>query len=106
MIRYIFLRILLFSILQTYAQDLTSNSLFIAPDNQKLISADLHIHTVFSDGSVWPDIRVEEARREGLDLIALTEHLEYQPYAEDLPHPDRNRSYEICLLYTSPSPRD
>jgi len=60
------------------------------------LSADLHIHTVFSDGSVWPSIRVEEARREGLDLIALTEHLEYQPHAEDLPHPDRNRSYIIA----------
>lgn len=60
------------------------------------LSADLHIHTVFSDGSVWPSIRVEEARREGLDLIALTEHLEYQPNAEDLPHPNRNRSYIIA----------
>ena len=97
MIRYIFLCILVFTILQIFAQDLTSKPLFIAPENQELICADLHIHTVFSDGSVWPDIRVEEARREGLDLIALTEHLEYQPYAEDLPHPDRNRSYEIAL---------
>lgn len=60
------------------------------------LSTDLHIHTVFSDGSVWPSIRVEEARREGLDLIALTEHLEYQPHAEDIPHPDRNRSYNIA----------
>lgn len=69
---------------------------FHAPEGEYLVSADLHIHTVFSDGSVWPNIRVEEARREGLDLIALTEHLEYQPHAEDLPHPDRNRSYQIA----------
>ena len=60
------------------------------------LSTDLHIHTVFSDGAVWPSIRVEEARREGLDLIAMTEHLEYQPHAEDLPHPDRNRSFNIA----------
>ena len=97
MIRPIFYGILFFSILQTYGQNLTQKPLFVAPENQELISADLHIHTVFSDGSVWPNIRVEEARREGLDLIALTEHLEYQPHAEDLPHPDRNRSYEIAL---------
>lgn len=61
---------------------------------------DLHQHTVFSDGAVWPDIRVQEAVRDGrLDAIALTEHLEYQPHAEDIPHPDRNRSYELALEY-------
>ena len=53
------------------------------------------MHTVFSDGSVWPNIRVQEAIRDGLDAIASTEHLEYQPYSEDIPHPDRNRSFEI-----------
>lgn len=58
---------------------------------------DLHQHTVFSDGSVWPDIRVMEALREGVDVISLTEHLEYQPHGEDIPHPDRNRSYQIAL---------
>ncbi|MDM9630986.1 Sb-PDE family phosphodiesterase [Robiginitalea aurantiaca] len=61
------------------------------------LTTDLHQHTVFSDGSVWPDIRVMEALREGLDVISLTEHLEYQPHAEDIPHPDRNRSYQIAL---------
>ncbi|MCA6075443.1 Sb-PDE family phosphodiesterase [Fulvivirga sedimenti] len=60
------------------------------------LKVDLHMHTVFSDGSVWPDIRVYEAVREGLDLIAMTEHLEYQPHEDDIPHPDRNRSYEIA----------
>jgi hypothetical protein len=54
---------------------------------------------VFSDGSVWPDIRVDEARRDGLDLIAITEHLEYQPHAVDIPHPDRNRSFELAAGY-------
>ena len=61
------------------------------------LKTDLHIHTVFSDGSVWPNIRVQEALRENLDAISLTEHLEYQPHAEDIPHPDRNRSYNIAL---------
>lgn len=37
---------------------------------------DFHLHTVFSDGTVWPTVRVEEAWRGGLDAIALTEHLE------------------------------
>ena len=39
------------------------------------LSTDLHMHTVFSDGSVWPDIRVQEALMDGLDAIAITEHL-------------------------------
>ncbi len=61
----------------------------------KTLKCDLHQHTVFSDGSVWPDIRVMEAVRDGLDAISLTEHLEYQPHKADIPHPDRNRSFEI-----------
>ena len=68
------------------------------PDYQTLIS-DLHQHTVFSDGSVWPDIRVKEALFDGVDVIALTEHLEYQPHQKDLPHKDRNRSYELAKDY-------
>jgi hypothetical protein len=63
----------------------------------KVMKCDLHMHTVFSDGSVWPDIRVAEALADGLDAISLTEHLEYQPHKADIPHPDRNRSYELAL---------
>jgi hypothetical protein len=63
----------------------------------KVMKCDLHQHTVFSDGSVWPDIRVGEALLDGLDAISLTEHLEYQPHKADIPHPDRNRSYELAL---------
>jgi hypothetical protein len=54
--------------------------------------ADFHTHSVFSDGHVWPRIRVEESLRDGLDAMAVTEHLEYQPHRADLPHPDRNRA--------------
>ena len=75
---------------------LKAQTSFFESKNGYWLSTDLHIHTVFSDGSVWPSIRVEEARREGLDLIAMTEHLEYQPHAEDIPHPDRNRSFVVA----------
>ena len=61
------------------------------------LKCDLHIHTVFSDGSVWPNIRVQEALRDGIDAISLTEHLEYQPHKDDIPHPDRNRSHDIAV---------
>lgn len=79
---------------QSYSQNI--KSFFKAPNGSYLISTDLHIHTVFSDGSVWPDIRVDEAEKESLDLIAITDHLEYQPHSSDIPNPDRNRSFEIA----------
>src|SRR6478735_2627459 len=63
----------------------------------KTVKCDLHMHTVFSDGNVWPTIRVQEALMDGLDAISLTEHLEYQPHKDDIPHPDRNRSYNLAL---------
>lgn len=65
------------------------------PEYETVI-CDLHQHTVFSDGNVWPTIRVEEALKDGIDAISLTEHLEYQPHLDDIPHPDRNRSFEIA----------
>jgi hypothetical protein len=56
----------------------------IIPDigEYKTLKCDFHMHSVFSDGNVWPTIRVEEAWREGLDVIALTEHIEYQPHKQ------------------------
>lgn len=60
------------------------------------LKCDFHIHTVFSDGKVWPNMRVEEALREGLDVIALTDHLEWNPHRKDVPFPDQNRSHEIA----------
>ena len=60
------------------------------------LTVDLHTHSVFSDGHVWPKTRVEEALRDQLDALAITEHLEYQPHLSDIPHLDRNRAYDIA----------
>lgn len=43
-----------------------------------LYKTDLHMHTVYSDGDVTPAFRVREAYYDGLDAIAVTEHLEYR----------------------------
>lgn len=59
------------------------------------LKCDFHMHTVFSDGNVWPTTRVEEAWAEGLDAIAITDHIEYRPHSQDLPS-DHNRSYDIA----------
>ena len=57
------------------------------------LKCDFHIHTVFSDGLVWPNVRSDEAWREGLDAIAITDHIEYQPHKKDMVI-DLNRSYQ------------
>ncbi len=62
----------------------------------RTLKCDFHMHSVFSDGSVWPDIRVQEALRHGLDAIAITDHLEYQPKQEDVSSKDMNRSYQLA----------
>ena len=40
--------------------------------------ADLHVHTIYSDAEFTPDMRVREAWRDGLDIIAITDHVEYR----------------------------
>lgn len=83
-----------------------ANDLFIKPHARKQIlipnipgyqtlKGDFHIHTIFSDGSVWPTVRVEEAWREGLDVIAITDHIEYQPHKK-YTNSDHNTAYQLA----------
>lgn len=65
-------------------------------DGMKVLKGDFHIHTIFSDGAVWPVTRIEEAYEEDLDVIALTEHIEYRPKLGDLTSRDHNRSYQLA----------
>ncbi|NIN36287.1 MAG: histidinol-phosphatase, partial [Gammaproteobacteria bacterium] len=62
----------------------------------KTLKCDFHMHTVFSDGAVWPTVRVDEAWRHGLDAISITDHIEYQPHKKDVPT-NHKRPYEIAL---------
>jgi len=57
---------------------------------------DFHTHTVFSDGLVWPTVRVDEAWREGFDVLSITDHLEYLPHKEDM-NIRFNRPYALAL---------
>jgi hypothetical protein len=59
------------------------------------LKCDFHMHTIFSDGLVWPTVRVEEAWREGLDVIALSDHIEYLPHEDDV-RIKFGRAYEIA----------
>ena len=66
-------------------------------DDFVVLKGDFHMHTVFSDGNVWPTERVMEAYHDDLDVISITDHLEIQRYKKDIPtSTDFNRSYEIA----------
>ena len=66
-----------------------------APTGFQVLTADLHLHSVFSDGEVWPTVHVREAWRDGLDVVSLTEHREYRPHARDLSG-GTLRAYELA----------
>jgi len=59
------------------------------------LKCDFHLHTVFSDGNIWPTARVGEAYRDGLDAIAITDHLEYTPKKDFIPV-DHNAAWKIA----------
>lgn len=62
------------------------------------MKCDFHMHTVFSDGDVWPTVRIDEAQRDGLDAIAITDHIEYTPKKDFIPV-DLNAAWKISEEY-------
>ena len=54
---------------------------FVLPvvNGYNVYKADLHTHTIYSDGNVTPEFRVQEAWYSGLDVLAITDHIEYRP---------------------------
>lgn len=57
----------------------------------QVLKGEFHIHTLYSDAQVTPEVRVYEAWRDGLDVLAITDHPEYLKTA--FPD-DRGRAYE------------
>jgi histidinol phosphatase-like PHP family hydrolase len=55
-----------------------------AIDGYTAYKADLHTHTIFSDGHLSMESRIREAWKDGLDVMAVTEHLEYRPHEKNL----------------------
>ena len=86
----------------TASAQLTPNKI-VVPDipGYQTLKGDFHIHTVFTDATVWPVTRVHEAIWEGLDVIAITEHIDtrHQKYVNQgvfTEKCDRNFSYELA----------
>lgn len=59
------------------------------------LKCDFHVQTIFSGGEVWPTERVNEAWEQGLDVLAIADHVEYKPNQPE-PKSDHNQSYEIA----------
>lgn len=59
---------------------------FVLPqvDGLNCYTADLHVHTIFSDGEVSPAERVKEAWIDGLDIMAITDHIETRRQERDM----------------------
>lgn len=83
--------------LATHVTDQCSGQKVKIPDipGYVTLKGDFHIHNRFSDGNVWPTVRIDEAVAEGVDAEKHTDHTEYRPHLSDIPS-DHNRSYDIA----------
>ena len=59
------------------------------------LKCDFHVHSDISDGQVWPVGRVNEAWNDGLDAIAMTDHIEVHKNA-DIIRCGLNKPYELA----------
>ncbi len=89
---------LLFCSVMALTAEAQTRALLPVPDipGYRTLKCDLHLHTVFSDGEVWPTTRVMEAWRDGLDAISLTDHSDYNPHSDDVKN-DPARAYDLAL---------
>jgi len=67
-------------------------------EGYQTLKCDFHTHTIFSDGHVSPVLRVNEAWSNGLDAIAITDHIEYRPFKEYVVA-DHNKSNELAVAH-------
>lgn len=91
------LLLIFFIVISTsYSAFTQETSFFPDVNNYHTLQCDFHMHTVFSDGLVWPDLRITEAVKDNLDVIAITDHIEYRPHKNELKG-DHNRAFEIAV---------
>jgi 3',5'-nucleoside bisphosphate phosphatase len=98
---YIFL-VIIAGLASTATAQLRYKSIDI-PDipGYKTLKCDFHIHTIYSDGEVTPNVRVQEAVAEGLDAIAFTDHVYGQPKGNNANEADRNSAFKKAKDYAA-----
>lgn len=79
-----------------YNTDMQRHTLRVAPQRAEFVlpevdgftiyKADLHTHSIYSDGDCTPEFRVREAWYDGLDVLAITEHVEYRRHEGKMLH--------------------
>ncbi len=69
--------------LTEHAEATESRELRFPPlkDGRLVLSVDTHTHSVFSDGHVWPTVRVWEANKDRLDVMAIPSTSNISPTA-------------------------
>ena len=93
--------LLILSVALSGLHEASAQNKIVIPDAKEylVLTGDMHMHTIFSDGNVWPVTRVEEAYSEGVEVICITDHLDDRH--KKLVHQghfngDRNFSYEVA----------
>lgn len=66
------------------ANEIRKNIVLPKVNGYNCYKADLHCHTIYSDGQVTPAWRVREAWLDGLDIVAITDHLEVRRYEKTI----------------------
>ena len=66
------------------ANEIRKNIILPKVNGYNCYKADLHCHTIYSDGQVTPAWRVREAWLDGLDIVAITDHLEVRRYEKTI----------------------
>ncbi len=91
-----------FLVLLTATPALAERKIINLPDIPGFVTlkCDFHLHTVFSDGNIWPTMRIDEALRDGLDVIAITDHLGAATRKEFIPA-DENAGWKIGEKYAT-----
>jgi histidinol phosphatase-like PHP family hydrolase len=81
-------------------EDFTIHPEYSNLDSLKILKCDFHMHTTFSDGTVTPKERIDEAVNEGLDAIAITDHLWKSPITDSI-HFKENAAWIIGEPYAN-----
>ncbi len=70
----------------TFVQNAGRRTEIILPkvNGLNIYKADLHAHSIYSDANLTPAQRVQEAWFDGLDIFALTDHVEYRRHERNM----------------------
>ena len=70
----------------TFVQNAQRRTEIILPqvNGLNVYKADLHTHSIYSDAELTPEERVKEAWFDGLDIFAMTDHVEYRRHEPNM----------------------